>query len=76
MGRRKHVVVHADNHRNENDRVIEEVKFYTGNIKLDETHRNRRAPKVLADEDLSLQDRVFYVVPELDAEGDHPPFVR
>ena len=70
------MVVHADHHRNEDDRVVEQMKFHAGNIKLDETHRNRRATKVLPDEDLRLQDRVFYVVPELDAERDHPPFIR
>src|SRR5215510_10747016 len=45
--RREHVVVHADDHRDENYGVVEKMQLNPGNPKLYDTSGNRRTEKIM-----------------------------
>ena len=49
LARRKHVVIHGDNHRNEHDGVIKEMQLNPWKYKLQHTIWNRLAPKVMVE---------------------------
>ena len=70
---REHVVVHPDHHRDEDDRVVEEVKLDAWNPDLRDAQGHGRAEQVLPQDGLRLKKRVLDVVPELNAERDRPP---
>ena len=72
------MVVHADHHRNEHDRVVEKVYFDAKLWKqqLQKTDRHRRAEPVVMCKRLPLQNEVLEVMPELDHERDGPPLTR
>jgi hypothetical protein len=72
----KQMVVHRDHHRNEHHRVVEEVNLHSKLRKqrLQETHGHGRAKPEVMCQRLPLQNRVLDVMPELNHEGDSPPF--
>src|SRR5688572_18350383 len=72
----KHVVIHAQYHRDENDAVVEEMQFDPGNPHLDDAHWYRRTHKVMPQDRLSLEERMLHVVPELNDESNGPPLER
>src|SRR5690606_13030666 len=67
------VVVHPNDHRNEYQRVVNQVQLDAGDEKLSETHWHRAVCQVHTHDRLPLQEAVLDVMPELDPEGDHPP---
>src|SRR5579864_642718 len=73
--RRKHVVIHSHDHRDEDDGVVEQMKLDPGNPQLREAGRDRRMKPIMARNCLVLQNAMLNVVPELDPERDHPPGV-
>lgn len=75
---RKHVVVHADYHRDEDDRVVKEMYLSPKLRKhqLQETDWDRRAKPVVLRNGLPLQNCMLDVMPKLDHERDGPPFTR
>ena len=56
--------VHRDHHRDEHDRVVDQVQLQPGNHELGKTHGHRRAEKVLSDDHLSLKQRMLDVLHE------------
>ena len=72
-GRREQVVVHRDHHRNEDDRVVEEMQLDARHPQLQQAGRHRPAQQVLAENRLPLQQRVLDVMEELNPERQHPP---
>src|SRR5690606_31605587 len=70
---REHMVIDPDDHRDEDQRVVDEVELHARDEELRDADRDGRVEEVLPDQCLALQKRVLDVVPELDAEGDHPP---
>jgi hypothetical protein len=70
----KHVVVHPDHHWDEDDGVIEEVKFYAREEELQNTEWHRLAHEVMVECRLADQEQMLDVVPELDHESYGPPF--
>src|SRR6185437_481947 len=73
---REHVIVHADHHGNENDRVIEKMQFYTGKEQLQHAARHRFMPEVVVGRGLVNEQKVLNVMPELDYQRDRPPSER
>src|SRR5580698_7729524 len=73
FGRGKHVVIHGDNHGDEHDGVIEEMQLNPRKYELQDTARNRLAPKVVVKHGLPEQEQVFDVMPELDHKRNSPP---
>ena len=71
--RRKHVVVHRDHHRDEDDGVVEEVQLDARHPQLHDAGRHRPAEEVVAEQGLQLQQQVLEVVEELDPQRDRPP---
>jgi archaeosine synthase beta-subunit len=67
------MVVHADHHRNEYDRVVEEMQFDAWEPQLQNARRNRPSEQVVPDRRLNNQQQVFDVMPELNAERNRPP---
>ena len=72
----KHVVVHRNDHRNEYERVVDEMQLDPWNPDLTDARRHRAPEPVLMRLRLVKQDEVLEVVPELDPESGHPPLVR
>lgn len=70
---REHVIVHADHHRDEHDRVIEQVQFYTRENQLQEAYGHRGMKPILVSERLILQYSVLNVMPELNHQRNCPP---
>src|SRR6266852_6627039 len=73
---RKHVVVHTDHHRDEYDRVVEEVEFDAWKDQLQNTARNWLAPKIVVERGLPDQQEMLDVMPELDRQSCRPPLPR
>ena len=71
--RREHVVIHRDHHRDEDDRVVEEVQLDARHPQLQDARRHRPAEQVLAEQVLPLQQEVLDVMKELDRQRDGPP---
>src|SRR5678815_2912440 len=72
------MVVHANDHRHEHNRVVEEMYLDAklGKQQLQKTNRHWRAePRVMC-ESLILQNCVLDVMPKLDHERDGPPPTR
>lgn len=63
--RREHVEVHAQHHRDEDDRVVKQVQLDAGNPQLHETYWHGRAKQVVSEDGLRLQQRMLDMVPEL-----------
>src|SRR5882762_7786517 len=72
----KEVIVHADDHRHEDDRVVREVQLEPRNEKLNDGGRDRRAEQRVTSDNLPLQQRMLDVMPELDHERREPPGPR
>ena len=70
---REHVVVHAYNHGDENDRVVKEMKFDSWNDQLHDAGGRRRSKQVVPEYDLPDEQDVLEVVPELNHQGKCPP---
>jgi hypothetical protein len=69
------VIVHGDDHGNENDRVIEEMQFNPGKEELEHVEGHWLAHEIVMQRGLANQEEVLNMVPELDPERDHPPGV-
>jgi hypothetical protein len=65
--------VHGDDHRQEHHRVVEQVQLDAGQDQLQDAGRHGLAGQEVAGLRLQQQQQVLDVVPELDAERDHPP---
>ena len=76
VGRRKHVVVHADRHRDEDNGVVEQVQFHTWKDQLEHAGRDRRPPEIVLQCGLNNQQGMLNMVPELDPEREGPPLQR
>ncbi len=72
----EHVVVHGDHHRDEHQRVVDQVELDAGDPELRDARRHRPVEQVVPDDDLPLQQRVLDVVPELNDQGHVPPGPR
>ena len=62
----KHVVVHADYHGDEYDRIIEEMEFHSWKEQLQNAAWNRLAPEIVVERGLRNQEEVLNMMPELD----------
>jgi hypothetical protein len=62
----KHVVVHADHHGDEYDRVVEEMEFDTWKDQLQNAAWDRLAPEIVMERGLPNEQEMLDVVPELD----------
>src|SRR6185437_8800417 len=74
--RREHVIVHADHHGNENNRVVEKMQFHAGEIQLQHAARYRLVPEVVMSGCLVDEQEVLNVMPELDHQSNRPPCER
>lgn len=72
----KHMVVHADHHGDEDDRVIEEMEFHPWKEQLQNAARNRFTPEIVVQRGLRDQEEMLDVMPELDHQGCRPPLPR
>src|ERR1051326_7928309 len=70
---RVQMIVHPHRHRDENDRIVDEVQLDPRNPDLTDARRDRAAKEVMVRVRLIEQQRVLEMMPELDPEGDHPP---
>jgi archaeosine synthase beta-subunit len=73
LGGREQVVVHSDHHRDEHDRIVEEMKLDTRQPQLQHARGHWTAEQVVARGRLNDQQQVLDVMPELDAERHRPP---
>src|ERR1700722_4606974 len=69
----KHVVIHADDHRDKHDRVIKKMEFNPREEQLKYAARYRFTPKIVMDSRLPDKQKMFDMMPELYPERDHPP---
>ena len=69
---REHVVVHRDDHRNENDRVVEQVQLDARNPQLREAGRHGPSCQVIAGRLLEDEQQMLDMMKELNGEGDGP----
>src|SRR5580700_1913376 len=67
-GGRKHVIVHANDHGDEDDRVVEEVELDAGKEELQNAARHGLSPEVVMNRRLQDEQEVLDVMPELDHE--------
>src|SRR5438477_12489088 len=74
--RRIHVIVHRHHHRNEYDRVVEQMQLDSWNPDLADTRRDFAAEPEVMRLRLIEQNEMLEVVPELNPESDHPPRMR
>ena len=65
---RKHVVIHADHHRDKDNRVIEQVQLHTREKQLQYAAWDRLVPEVVVSCGLINEQEVLNMVPELDPE--------
>src|SRR5579863_7324495 len=73
---REHVVIHADHHGDEHDRIIEKVQLNPREDQLQDAAGHRLAPEIVMKRGLPDQQKMFNVMPELNPKGNHPPGVR
>lgn len=64
--------IHGDDHRNENQGIINEMQFRPGEPDLEDTGRNLTAKEVGSNNSLPLKQGMFDEMPDLDCEGDVP----
>ena len=70
------VIVHGYHHRDEYKRIVNEMQLDTRDPDLADARRHRAAEPVLMRLRLVKENEVLEVMPELNPERDHPPFVR
>src|SRR5207249_10293016 len=73
---REQMVVHADHHRHEDQRVVDEMQLEPRNEQLNDARGLRGAEQRMAGDDLPLQQGVLDVMPELDDQSSNPPASR
>lgn len=73
---REHVVVHAGNHGNENNGVVEKMEFNSGNKHLHNAGGRGRSKQIMVEGRLSDEQKMLKVVPELDYQSHCPPLAR
>src|ERR1700678_495863 len=73
---REHVIVHADHHGYEHDRVVKKMEFDPREDKLQHAAGYRLTPKIMVKRGLPDKQEMFDVMPELNPEGYHPPGMR
>src|SRR5580704_4400285 len=73
---RKHVVIHRDHHRDEHDRVVEEMQLNPGENQLQDAARYRLTPEIMVSRSLPDQQKMLDVMPELNPKRNHPPGMR
>src|SRR5579864_9530419 len=71
--RRKHVVVHSDDHWNKHNRVVKKVEFNPRKNQLQDAARHRLTPEIVVKRGLPDQQEMLDVVPELNPKCHHPP---
>src|SRR5437763_16636579 len=73
---RIHVIVHRHHHRNEYDRVVEQIQLDSWNPDLADTRRDFAAEPEVMCLRLIEQNEVLGMVTELNRESDYPPRMR
>src|SRR5262245_52118975 len=68
IGGRKHMVVHRNHHRDEHDGVVEEMQFDARHPVLDEAGGYWPTEEIVTADRLNLQQQVFEMVEELNAQ--------
>jgi len=74
--RRKHVIVHADHHGYENNRIVEQVQFDPREEKLEHAEGHRLSCQIVVQRGLPEQEQMLNVMPELNHQRDGPPGPR
>ena len=70
---REHVIVHADQHGDEHNRVVEQVQLYAREHQLQNAEGHGLMPKIVVRRSLVNQQNVLNVMPELDRQRNRPP---
>src|SRR5438067_13054487 len=73
---RENMVVHADDHGQKHDGVVEEMQFDSGDDLLHDAGGRWRSKQIVMKAGLPDQEKMLEVVPKLDDQGHHPPEAR
>ena len=70
------MVIHSDNHGDENYSVVKQMQLDPRNNQLQDAGRHRRAKQVMVKSRLANEQQMLDMVPELYDQRDSPPFTR